>query len=329
MVQTSKKGWIIRIKEILEKYSDENHPLTQKKIIDLLQKDYNITCERKAVARNIAKLQEMGYDIQAGRKGVYLLDKEFIESELRLLIDSVMCSRHINPKHSQDLIGKLTRLGGVGFRSYAEHIKYIANWDKSCNLDFFLNIEIFHEAINTNRQVAFLYNKYGIDKKLHPKSKEKRIVNPYQMLLHNQRYYLAGNDSRYSDLLFYRIDKITKPQLLDTQRRPLKSLPGLEKGLDLGRMIACHPYLYVDAVQDIVIGCAPYMVDEIIDWFGMHFKVKRISDERIEVTIEASPKAMLYWLMQYGENVELLAPIALREELRGMLDKVVSKYNDN
>jgi len=327
MAQENRKGWIIRIKEILEKYSDESNPLTQQQIINLLKKEYHITCERKAVARNIAKLREMGCDIKSDRKGSYLVDKEFTESELRLLIDSVMCSRHINPKHSKDLIAKLTNLGGIGFRSYAKHIKYATNWDKSCNLDFFLNIEIFHEGINKGKQVTFFYNKYGLDKKLHLKSEEKRIVNPYQMLLHNQRYYLVGNDTRYLDLIFYRIDKITKPQLLDTQRRPLESLPNYEKGLDLGRIVACHPYLYIESPQSIVIGCPPWMVDDIIDWFGMRFKVKRISSERIEVTIEAAPKAMLFWLMQYGENVELLSPLALREELKSTLEKITGKYS--
>lgn len=327
MASTPRKGWILRIKEILERYSDQSNPLTQKKIIEYLKKDYGITCERKAVARNITKLQEMGYDIVSNRKGTYLVEKEFTDSELRLLIDSVMCSRHINPKHSKDLINKLTALGGVSFCNFAKHISYSANWDKSANLDFFLNIEIFHEAISNSLQVAFYYNKYGIDKKLKRKSLHKRIVNPYGMVLHNQRYYLMGNDSRYENLLFYRIDKITRPTLLDTSLRHLDTLPSYEQGLDVGRLTTCHPYLYVDSPQEITLLCADWMVDEIIDWFGKDFAVKRVNEKQIEIAISAAPRAIIFWLLQYGEHVEVLSPLSLREELKKKLDAIVQKYN--
>ena len=45
----AKKLLIIRILQILEYYSDVNHPLTQEEIIKKLYDDYGIEAERKAI----------------------------------------------------------------------------------------------------------------------------------------------------------------------------------------------------------------------------------------------------------------------------------------
>ena len=51
----NKKLALLRIFQILEKYSDENHCLTQKDISNYLSNQYQIQIERKTVARNYRK----------------------------------------------------------------------------------------------------------------------------------------------------------------------------------------------------------------------------------------------------------------------------------
>ena len=48
-----KKLLILQILDILRKHSDENHRLSQKEIAGLLEKEYGVTAERKAVKRNL------------------------------------------------------------------------------------------------------------------------------------------------------------------------------------------------------------------------------------------------------------------------------------
>ena len=103
----AKKSLIIRLYQVLYEYSDAEHPLTQSEIIDLLDKNYGVDAERKAIGRNVSCLMEIGVDIVNTRKGCYLAERPFENSELRILIDSVLCSRHINAGHSRELIDKL------------------------------------------------------------------------------------------------------------------------------------------------------------------------------------------------------------------------------
>ncbi len=59
-----KKLIVMSILEILKKYSDENHRLNQKKIAEILEKDYNMKVDRKAIKRNLMNLLEFGFEIE-------------------------------------------------------------------------------------------------------------------------------------------------------------------------------------------------------------------------------------------------------------------------
>ena len=48
----AKKALIVRLYQVLYEYSDAEHPLTQSEIIDLLDKNYGVEAERKAIGRN-------------------------------------------------------------------------------------------------------------------------------------------------------------------------------------------------------------------------------------------------------------------------------------
>ena len=59
----TKKMLNMLILDILKEYSDAEHRLLQQDIIDLLETNYGISCERRAVKSNIVSLQDMGYTI--------------------------------------------------------------------------------------------------------------------------------------------------------------------------------------------------------------------------------------------------------------------------
>ena len=52
------------IRDRLQKYSDADHRLSQKDIGDILEKEYNMKADRKAIRRNIMDLMDYGFDIE-------------------------------------------------------------------------------------------------------------------------------------------------------------------------------------------------------------------------------------------------------------------------
>ena len=56
--QQPKKRMILCILEILKKYTDEQHRLSQKEVMDLLEKEYEMQVDRKSVKANLEDLME-------------------------------------------------------------------------------------------------------------------------------------------------------------------------------------------------------------------------------------------------------------------------------
>lgn len=324
MALEAKKTLIFRIYQILEQYSDEEHPLMQQDIVNRLERDYGIVCERKAVGRNLSFLKEMGFDIESSKKGSYLATRQLENAELRLLIDSVLSSRHISPTHSAQLIDKLIALGGRNFKSHVKHVYSVKEWEKTENQDFFFNIEIVEEAIDKGKKITFDYNKIGLDKKLHKSLEHKG--SPYQMLLHNQRYYLMMYDEVFSSIGYYRLGKITNIKIIQENAKPLRENHGFEHGIDYSAFVTSLPYMYNDTPVDVVIKCRNFMTDNLADWFGTDFKIKPVDNENFEATIRVSEKAMLFWVLQYNYRVEVIAPKSLRDKVCDTLKKTLNKY---
>ena len=320
-----KKTLIFRIYQVLEDYSDENHPMKQQDIMDKLESDYGIECERKAVGRNISYLQEMGFDIEICGRGAYLASRHFENSELRLLIDSVLGSRHINSKYSKQLIEKLASLGGKNFEGHVKHVYSVGDWGKTDSKELFLNIELIDEAIEKGKKIVFDYLKMGLDGERHKSSVRK--ATPYQLVLHNQRYYLVMLDDKYGSISYLRVDKMSNMRVLREDGIPLRDIEGYKNGLDYSLFSSGLPYMFNDEQVTVKLKCKTFMIDELGDWFGDGYTVTPLNKDYFIATVKASKQAMLYWALQYNSNVEILSPEYMRDDIKGLLEETLKLYS--
>ena len=319
-----KKLALLRILQILEQYSDYDHPLKQEDIARYLDRDYGIVIERKAIGRNIFLLKDAGYDIASDRRGSYLAERTFDDSELRMLIDGVLASRYITAKHSKELIERLCSLSNKYFRSHVKNIWSVNEWSKTDNQALFYNIEIVDTAIEKGKQIAFSYNKYGIDRNLHISARHR--VSPYQMVLRNQHYFLMCYEEYWKNITFFRMDKITDIALTGDPRTPIREIKGYENGINYKELALSRPYMFPDKPEKTEILCPEWFIDEIIDWFGKEISVKPAEGESILVSLCASPKAMEYWAMQYADYAEVMSPRHLRERIKEKIVAAARKY---
>ncbi len=321
------------ILEVLKKYSDDDHYLTQQMIMRYLKSDYYMSCDRRSVKANVEALIEMGYDI-AMDGGYALLSRDFDDAELRMLIDSVLFSRNITSKQAGRLIEKLQGFGNRYFESKVSHVASCAELSRlrTDNTQVMITVNVLNDAIDAKKKVRFHYAAYGTDFKLHPKKKDSKIrtytVNPYQMIASNGHYYLLGNLDAYKDISYYKIDKIMGIEILDEKVKPMREVEGLEQGLDLPRHLAEHIYLFCDKSVPVKLKCRIEAVDTLVDWFGRNFKIIDKTDDEITVTLKCSEYAMHYWALQYGLTVEVLEPADLRKKIRRSLKEISAKYKD-
>ncbi len=320
-----KKLALIRILQILEKHTDIDHPLTQDKILSLLEEEYGITVERKAIGRNISLLCEAGYDIVVTSKGSYLAERTFEDSELRLLIDGVLSSKHITTKHSKDLIAKLSSLSNKYFSKHIKNIYSINDWNKTENAGVFFIIDIVDEAISEGKMVEYDFNKYGQDKALHKSSFQR--VSPYQLILHNQRYYLMGYSSYWKHMVYHRLDHITNIRVSDRDAIKINEIDGYENGINYQNITTSMPYMFSDTPERVTFLIDEKAIDHAIDWFGKSIEIENSGVEgKLKISLSTSPSAMLYWSLQFAEKVEILSPLSLRERVLEALENAVKKY---
>jgi predicted DNA-binding transcriptional regulator YafY len=188
----NKKMLNMLILEILRVYTDEEHSLTQQEIIRLLDMNYGMECDRRSVKNNVMSLKEMGYDIGTD-KGYRLLSREFDDSELRILIDSVLFSKSISTRQAKGLIQKLRGLASNYFNAKVSHVSNLPDLNRTDNKQAMYALDTLNDAISEKKKISFIYNYIGTDFKLHPRRERHYIVNPYQIVANNGRFYLIGN----------------------------------------------------------------------------------------------------------------------------------------
>lgn len=321
----NKKMLNMLILEILRKYSDEDHPLKQKEIISLLDKNYGMVCDRRSVKNNILSLKEMGYDISM-ENGYRLLSREFDDSELRILIDSVLFSKSISTRQAKNLIEKIRGLASNFFNAKVSHVCNLPDLNRTVNKQALYSLDTINDAISKKRKIEFIYNEMGTDFKFHSKRKEPYKVNPYQIVANNGRFYLIANYDKYDNVAHFRIDKMTDVTMLDEKVKPMSKVPELEKGLNLPKHMAEHFYMFSGESIFAEIKTTPDMMSELVDWFGTDFRLVENSEEVIIARVKCNYDAMRYWALQYGPYVELLKPKTLRDKLCEDIRTMAAKY---
>ena len=320
-----KKALNMLILEVLEQYTDRDHRLTQQEIVDLLEKNYGVPCTRQTVKNNLMLLGEMGYEISM-EGGICLMSRQFENAELRMLIDSVLFSRTLSGEEAERLIKKLTAFGNKYFHAKVKHVCHLPKLIHSDNTDVLQNLDVLNDAIEQGRKVRFTYNSYGKDFQLHPRRKKPYIVNPYQMVANQGRYYLLCSYDTSNRLSHYRLDYMTKLEMLDEKVKSMDQMEDFIQGYSLPKHMAEHIYMFSGPSVQVKMRVSEHMIGALIDWFGKKFRIVQEEADKLIVSVACNEMAMKYWALQYGQYAEILEPESLRDEIREVVDCMASYY---
>lgn len=360
-----KKLVILYILDILQKYTDEEHRLSQKEIQNILKREYEMTVDRKAVKRNLLNLIEYESNIEyreVSRKDIFrkkdsvsykgtsdFADKEiseddllwtdfylkqkFTNEELRLLIDSLLFSKHIPYSQAKELIKKLESLSNIYFKSCSQYI-YPLPVERTDNKQVFYNIAILDDAIRKKKKVLFEYAEYHTDKKMHLKKREdgsvrEYIITPYQMAVQEGKYYLICNYDKYNDISNYRVDRIRNIQVLEEKGKPFETLKWSgHQPMNLNEYMKEHVYMYSSENAFVKFRIVKAMISDVIDLFGKGVNFSEETDTHVSVSVHVNERAAEQFAKNYAPDVVILQPKRLRDKLRDDLKKAWEAYED-
>lgn len=349
MPKQPKKLLIMNILDILQKYSDEDHRLSQKDIADILRREYEMTADRKAIRRNLMDLMDCGYYIKYSETvrtapnpktgepeentilSDFYLQRDFSSGELRLLIDTLLASRHIPRNQCMAMVEKLNGLSSVYFQAQINHIASMPQ-DRTDNKQLFFTIEELGKAIARQKKVRFQYREYGTDKKLHLRACEdgtprEYVVTPYQLAVQEGKYYLICNYDKYDDISNYRLDRICNIAILDEPGKPFGKLKWSGgRSLDLAAYMKEHPYMYAGENVHAKLRVVRAMVGDMIDIFGKDVRFSDETDAHVTVTVYANETAVEQFVRNYGPDVVILEPREVRERIKKSLLESIKNY---
>jgi len=203
---------LLKIIEMLRQDSDEEHPICTGEMVNRLEA-LHISSERRTLAKDIATLNQQGYEVMSTwcgkEKAYYVADRSFSVPELKILIDAVQAASFIPEKKSDELISKLADLGGSHRAEILKSNMVCFNTRKHSNDSIYYNVGFLEEALLQKHKASFCY--FDLDEngaRVYRKEKERYLVEPMALVFHEDNYYLMCYSAKYKDIANYRVDRM-------------------------------------------------------------------------------------------------------------------------
>ena len=315
---------IFYILDYLNQYSHENHPIRASELMDMLQNQHNISCDRKTVYSDIAALQDYGVDIVSipGKNGGYFIQQRNFElPELKLLIDAVQSSRFLTEKKSRELIEKLCKECSVHDARLMRRDVLVSGRVKSMNETIYYNVDAIQEAISQNRQITFRYFDWGMDGKRRYRNRDY-TASPYGLCQDHENCYLLAHSPRHG-VTSYRVDRMSHIQPTADPRTPCPELTGKNLVEHANRLFQ----MYSGETADVKLRFHRDLVNVVIDRFGRDTMLIPDGEDHFVFTVNVAVSPMfLSWVIGFGSKAKVLYPQSVIDACRAMCLEALSQY---
>ena len=319
-----KKEIPLALLEVLKRHTDEDHYLSTKQIIQIMEDEYDITMERRTLYANIELLQKFGNKISTWQEngyGYYLQEHQFLKSEVFLLCNAIHSSHFISGKESSQLIDKLLEtLSTDQKKQYTDKV-YLPNKKKTRNGKLMETISLISDAIRDRHPISFTYLRYNQSKELEARRPEPYVIEPRYIVYHDSRPYLIATSDHHYGFANYRIDRIGDLRIIENEKTP-----ALKKDQDAYEYAKNMYYMFNDDQVSAAIRCESRVLDHVIDIFGSDCIILPSNSGYFEVHIKGSETGILLFAQQYLDAVDIVEPDYLREEMQSRLKAAIKQY---
>ena len=315
---------IFYIRDYLERNSREDHPIRAAELIEMLDRQHNIRCDRKTVYSDIAALQDYGVDIVSipGKNGgYYIASRNFELPELKLLIDAVQSSRYLTEKKSRELIEKLCNQCSVHDAQLMKRNVLVSGRVKSMNETIYYNVDAIQEAISANRQITFRYFDWDIHGKRSYRNKEY-TASPYGLCQDNENCYLLSYS--HHGTTTYRVDRMSDIKITDEKRIPCPELTGKALNEYANRLFQ----MYSGDELDVKLRFHKSLTNVVMDRFGKDTMLIPDPDGEhfnFVAKIAVSP-IFLSWIIGFGDKAQILHPQSVKDACADLCRQVLAQY---
>lgn len=300
---------LLKLLELLRQETDEKNPLPTSAICNRLA-EMGISCERRTLTKDIAVLNDLGYEVMwnwvGKEKGYYIEDRSFSVPELKILIDAVQAASFITDKKTAELIDKIAELGGTHKADILKSNMVCFNTRKHSNESIYYNVGYLEDAIQQNKKVIFYYfdlNENG--EKIYRNGHHHYVVEPIALIFNEDNYYLMVYSSRHNGTANYRVDRMDHVEIID------EDITG--SALALRESVDCCTEqmfkMYGGQQVDVVLEFDAKLIGVVYDKFGEDTKMIRSGENKCIATVKVQISPVFWgWLFQFADKMRILSP---------------------
>lgn len=308
---------ILKLLEMLQQQTDDQHPLTTTEIcakMDMI----GIPCDRRTLSKDIALLNEQGYEILwrwvGKEKGYYIVDRSFSVPELKILIDAVQAATFVTEKKTSELIDKIADLGGSHRGDILKSNIVHFNTRKHSNESIYYSVDALEDALQQQKKVIFRYfdlNEHG--EKVYRRDGHHYVVEPVGLVFNEDNYYLMVYSARHDGTANYRVDRMDAVEIIDEQIT--------EKALQLRDSVDCFTEqafkMYRGQPVEITIQFDAKLIGVVYDKFGEDTKMIRLNADTCVAAVKVQVSPTFWgWIFQFGKQMQITSPDSVIEEYR-------------
>ena len=320
---------LLKIWEILNRKTDEQHPITTQELIAELN-ILGITADRRTIYTDIDSLQEFGYEIQNKRRNhdmVYWLPKrQFDLPEIKIIMDCIYSSKFVTASKTEELIDKLADLGGSGRGDLLKRNAIHFNAVKHSNESIYEIVDVLERAIESKKKVSFNYfllNQSG--ERVYKHNNKLYVEEPLAMVCNDGNYYLLcyHSEEEYENhIKTFRVDRIDNISLLEEEI----SKEG-KTALRKAKQYSLQAFkMYGGPLRRVTLKFDESLIGVIYNKFGEKTVIKKSGDKfTASVQVQISP-TFWGWIMQFPTTMKIKSHEDLKEQYR---DWVMSAIDEN
>ena len=308
---------LLKLLDMLRHETDEQHPLSTTQICTKLG-NMGIICDRRTLPRDIAALNDQGYEIMSMMIGhdkcYYVEDRNFSVPELKILIDAVQAASFITDKKTAELVDKIASLGGTHRAEILKSNMVCFNTRKHSNEHIYYNVDTLEHAIQNNKKVIFYY--YNLDEngnRVYRRNHHHYIVEPVALVFNEDNYYLISYSARHNGTANYRVDRMEAVEVIEEDI--------CEKAVSLRNRVYEYTEqafkMYGGEAVEVVIEFHDGLIGAVYDKFGEEINMVRTGEHTVTcaVRVQLSPP-FWGWLFQFSDTMTIKSPESLIEEYR-------------
>jgi hypothetical protein len=315
--------------DYLRNHTSENKPLTLEIMCREIEELYGLEMVRNTLTSKLRQLKKIGY-VAEPKNNYVLTEKEFSDTELRVLIDSLVYTNALSEDSAEELIDKLMYFANDSLRREKKQIKRrMNNYSRKNGRDIIGSYEYVTEAIRKRKKL--LLNVKVLDSYFNMVRKypESVLVSPYELVISNNRYVLICAVDGDETLSEFYLDRITNMSDTNENIRPIDEIQGFEKRGALEEYIKSSPTLGGGMLKTFTVKCDNEVLCDFAESLGCEFRKYSASEENdiynTVIRVNTTANNLKLAMLPYIDSVTVLNDKQFNNELTNIFEK--SKHN--